>query len=178
MHLYLDHTPVSDISPVARCTNLRLLLLDDTQVTDLTPLANLKNLTELHIQGTPVSEEQVKLLQKALPNCKIESDFATTTGASVAADVESPKGDLSPRHFQPGRSGLRQSPRTTDRGHSGKPQQRRSLQHLRAIAWKYKGEFDNMIQDSTKPSASIPGSPRRTTTEVVLAAGKGIRQGN
>ena len=45
--------------------------LDDTQVSDLSPLAGLKTLTSLYLGSTPVSDEQVEILQKALPNCKI-----------------------------------------------------------------------------------------------------------
>jgi hypothetical protein len=96
--LFLDNTPVTDLSPLAGLTNLawiasqrtqvgdltplaglknlRKLWLDDTQVSDLTPISGLKNLRELYVRGTPVSKEQVKLLQKALPYCKIISDFA------------------------------------------------------------------------------------------------------
>ena len=54
---------------------LRESYCNDTQISDLIPLANLKNLTALDVQGTSASQEQIKLLQQALPNCRIDSDF-------------------------------------------------------------------------------------------------------
>jgi internalin A len=69
--LALYDTHVSDLSPLAGLKNLQTLGLHGTQVRDLSPLAGLKNLTELSLNNTQVSDEQVKLLQQALPNCKI-----------------------------------------------------------------------------------------------------------
>ena len=173
-----DDTPVSDLSPWDNVLGLEVLNLDRTKVTDLTPLANLKNLTELHVQGTPVSEEQVKLLQQALPNCKIESDFATTTVASRATDVESPKADLSQ-----GISSL--DARNYDKaieiltGIIQVDPNSAEAFNFRAVAWKYKGEFDKMIQDCTE---AIRINPK--FTEAYHNRGrawrreKRIRQGN
>ena len=69
--LELNNTPVSDLTPLASLKNLWQLLLHGTQVRDVTPLASLKNLEVLNLSDTLVSEEQVKKLQQALPNCKI-----------------------------------------------------------------------------------------------------------
>ena len=41
-------------------------------MTDLTPLAKLTNLESLRLQYTKVSKAEIDKLQKALPNCKIE----------------------------------------------------------------------------------------------------------
>jgi len=46
--------------------------LSNTQVGDLSPLAELENLEVLYLENTPVSDEQVRRLQKALPGCDIE----------------------------------------------------------------------------------------------------------
>jgi len=56
---------------LARLENLEVLYLENTQVSDLSALSGLKNLAVLWLKGTPVSKEQVQMLQKALPNCDI-----------------------------------------------------------------------------------------------------------
>ena len=85
-HLILLKTGVSDaaLSHVARLTNLKILVLQNTRVTNtgLERLAALKNLTRLELQGTMVTAAGVATLQKALPNCKIEWDGATSAGAA------------------------------------------------------------------------------------------------
>ena len=43
--LYLSHTQVTDVTPLAALVNLTTLHLWNTQVTDVTPLAALVNLT-------------------------------------------------------------------------------------------------------------------------------------
>ena len=43
-----------------------------TQVTDLSPLAGLRNLKTLSLVHSPVTDEEVAKLQKALPNCNID----------------------------------------------------------------------------------------------------------
>lgn len=64
-------SPVSDLTPLADLGHLKELHLAGTQVSDVTPLAGLKNLVSLDLTSTQVSEEQVEMLRKALPNCKI-----------------------------------------------------------------------------------------------------------
>jgi hypothetical protein len=55
--LYLDHTPITDLSPVARLYHLQTLTLDWTQVTDLRPLAGLTTLSSvLDLRHTPVRD--------------------------------------------------------------------------------------------------------------------------
>ncbi len=73
--LDLDYTTVSDISPLAELKNLTSLRLGNTKVSDLSPLAELKNLETLNLFNTPVSDEQVQELRQALPNCEIRSRF-------------------------------------------------------------------------------------------------------
>ena len=54
--------------------NLEALMLNHSQVTDagLTHLEGLTSLRILHLEATRVSDEAVRILQEALPNCKIE----------------------------------------------------------------------------------------------------------
>jgi hypothetical protein len=66
-------TQFHDLAPLASLKSLRELCLPNTQVSDLTPLANLKGLELLHIVDTQASEEQIKRLQQALPNCTIRN---------------------------------------------------------------------------------------------------------
>ena len=55
--------------PKLRVLNLRRVPIDDD---DLQYLKALTNLEELDLRGTQVTDEGVKTLQEALPNCKIE----------------------------------------------------------------------------------------------------------
>jgi tetratricopeptide (TPR) repeat protein len=150
--LSLDSTSISDVSPLGNLASLYFLDLDYTQVTDLAPLANLKSLTELHVHVAQVSEEQVKMLQKALPNCTIFSDFSATAATSVAVDDETING------LQVDLSNATASLMTHDYDKAIEilteiiqvnPNNAEAY-NLRGIAWKYKGEFDNMIQDCTE----------------------------
>ena len=70
--LALRGAPVSDLTPLAGLKNLRWLRLEGGQVRDVTPLAKLTGLQEFYLEDTPVSEEQLEELRKALPNCRIE----------------------------------------------------------------------------------------------------------
>ncbi|REJ66358.1 MAG: hypothetical protein DWQ31_14930 [Planctomycetota bacterium] len=69
--LSLADTLVTDLRPLAELEELEWLSLDYSHVTDLTPLTELKNLEVLYLRGTQVSDEQVRMLQKALPDCEI-----------------------------------------------------------------------------------------------------------
>ena len=69
--LSLYGTEVKDVTPLAKVGNLRKLDLGDTQVKDVKPLSGLKQLRELHLILTQVSQEDVEMLQEALPDCGI-----------------------------------------------------------------------------------------------------------
>ena len=43
----------------------------ETEFSDLSPLAKLTKLNKLDLRDTPVNDEEVAKLQKALPNCEI-----------------------------------------------------------------------------------------------------------
>ena len=73
--LRLDNTQVSDLSPLAGLKDLRRLNLAVTEVDDLSPLAGLKDLRRLHLNRTPARNEQVEMLQRALPNCEISRSY-------------------------------------------------------------------------------------------------------
>lgn len=69
--LNLDNTQVADIEPIKGLTNLKSLFLDNTKVTDLEPLKGLTKLHRLEINNTKITDEQIKALQKALPDLTI-----------------------------------------------------------------------------------------------------------
>jgi internalin A len=50
---------------------MRFLDLAGNQISDLSPLAGLTNLEVLGLSGNPFSEDQIEMLKKALPNCRI-----------------------------------------------------------------------------------------------------------
>jgi Leucine-rich repeat (LRR) protein len=66
-------TPLSDLSPL-RGMPLTELLCGSTKITDILPLEDCKGLKTLQATKTKVTPAQVAILQKALPNCKIEWD--------------------------------------------------------------------------------------------------------
>ena len=70
--LFLYGNQITDATPLASLTELHQLDLTNNQITDVTPLANLIKLTELDLAGNPIPEEQIEMLKKALPDCKIE----------------------------------------------------------------------------------------------------------
>lgn len=77
--LYLRETTISDLTLLRDLTNLVELDLSYTKVDDVTPLFGLKKLREINLTGTPVSQEQVRALQEALPECEIiEPEYATS----------------------------------------------------------------------------------------------------
>ena len=91
----LSHSKISDLSPLAGLTGLASLRLSYNQITDITPLAGLQNVTHLSLAGNEIkgeenlkalmqmkslvsltlgsgfTEDEVKQLQTALPDCMI-----------------------------------------------------------------------------------------------------------
>jgi Leucine-rich repeat (LRR) protein len=64
---------------------LKSLSIRTTKVSDLSPLIGLTNLTSLYVQEAPVSEEQIASLQRALPQCKVWSDYSTGSITAIAS---------------------------------------------------------------------------------------------
>mgnify|MGYP000003501364 CR=1 FL=1 len=95
----------SDLSPIANCTNMEYLEIQTTYITDISPLASLTNLEHLNICNlteaelldlsplfglsklerlwiggwTRVDREQVEELQKAIPDCEINTSAGDPT---------------------------------------------------------------------------------------------------
>ena len=76
---------VTDCHPLETLTNLKVLEIPCTLIEDIKPLANLKNLRYLRLplldgldDVKEISEEDFRELQRALPNCIIDSETFTT----------------------------------------------------------------------------------------------------
>ena len=70
--LSLSVTQVNELKPLKGLTNLRELNISNTQVSNLEPLKGLENLKSLRMQDCPnITEQEVEVLQKALPDLEI-----------------------------------------------------------------------------------------------------------
>lgn len=118
-------TAVTDISPLENCPKLEYLEIQTNEITDLSPLKGLTELAHLNIcelpeltdvsplyglsklerlwigNSTPIPEEQLDQLKKALPNCNINTKTGDPHGDSwrfSRYDPEIPKYYWVPRH--------------------------------------------------------------------------------
>ncbi len=71
-NLGLFQTHIRDISVLKNLTQLRKLYLSQTRISDISVLKNLPKLELLDLTRTPISQQQIKELQKALPNCEMK----------------------------------------------------------------------------------------------------------
>ncbi|MEM1165353.1 MAG: P-loop NTPase fold protein [Planctomycetota bacterium] len=69
--LCLNKTGVSDLSPLSGLSNLSELNLNGTGVSDLSPLHGLERLSRIFLRRTPVTKEEVRRLQDAIPTLKV-----------------------------------------------------------------------------------------------------------
>ena len=72
-YLKLDDNQISDISALQGLTKLTFLSLNNNGLSDVAPLKLLTKLKELHITGNNFTEDQIKELKSALPECQIFS---------------------------------------------------------------------------------------------------------
>ena len=63
---------ITDLTPLAELTKLKTLWLSDNQIADIMPLAKLTKLRTLYLARNPIPDEQKAMLRKALPKCRIE----------------------------------------------------------------------------------------------------------
>ena len=69
--LDLSHTKVSDLTPLAKLTNLTWLSLSHTQVSDFKPLAKLTRLEGLYLSHTQVSDNAETVTKLRAQGCRI-----------------------------------------------------------------------------------------------------------
>ena len=74
--LFLDDNQLTDVNGLEKLTQLELLYLYENQLTSVKGLEKLTQLTRLYLRDNPaLTKAQIDELQKALPKCKIYSDF-------------------------------------------------------------------------------------------------------
>jgi len=74
--LGLIKNQLTDVTGLEKLTKLEWLTLDGNQLTDVKGLENLTKLERLFLNNNPdLTKAQIDELQKALPKCKIISDF-------------------------------------------------------------------------------------------------------
>ena len=78
--LGLSNNQIIVLTPLYNLTNLQHLNLSDNQITDLTPLYNLTGLQYLDLTNNPITYEQIKALQKELPDLRIYHNAKPTPG--------------------------------------------------------------------------------------------------
>jgi Leucine-rich repeat (LRR) protein len=66
-----ENARLADITALAGLKRLAILDVAGTQVRDLSALAGLTNLRTLYLERTPINDEQIQSLKRALPNCAI-----------------------------------------------------------------------------------------------------------
>ncbi|MCH2378918.1 MAG: protein phosphatase 1 regulatory subunit 42 [Pedosphaera sp.] len=73
--LYLVHDQLTDVKGLEKLTQLKCLYLNQNKLTDVKGLEKLDQLKVLFLDGNPaLTKAQIDQLQKALPNCKINSN--------------------------------------------------------------------------------------------------------
>ena len=82
--LDVSDNSISDLSPLSGLRELKTLYLDNNPITDFSPLYSLTQLDTLSIRGIAITDEQLRELSAALPNCAIHSETATKTAAEIS----------------------------------------------------------------------------------------------
>jgi hypothetical protein len=79
--LNITGTRVTDLQPVSGLKQLKYLKIGATQIRDTAPILGLQNLVELDVTETPITQEQIDSLQRALPHCLITHNrFSKVSG--------------------------------------------------------------------------------------------------
>lgn len=70
--LYLSYNQISDLSPLAQLTNLNFLFLESNQIGDLSPLSQLTNLQWLFVGGNPIKNKTCPVKPESV--CEFEKN--------------------------------------------------------------------------------------------------------
>jgi hypothetical protein len=70
-NLNLPNNQVVDVSPLEGMVNLTHLWIGGNKITNVEPLISLTGLLDLRLSGNPIPKDQIEMLKKSLPNCKI-----------------------------------------------------------------------------------------------------------
>ena len=72
--LFLNNNELTAVKGLDKLAQLEMLHLGGNQLTDIQDLQILTGLKKLNLKDNPeITQEQITELQKALPNCKIDS---------------------------------------------------------------------------------------------------------
>lgn len=70
--IYICNSSISDITPLSALKNLKKVSIIETNISDLSPLEHLDNLEYIYIScNANIDENQIEQLKKQLPNCEI-----------------------------------------------------------------------------------------------------------
>lgn len=69
--LYLADNDISDISVLAGLTEITSLELQQNNISDISALTKLTKLQYLYLRGNPLTQSQIDVLKKSIPNCTI-----------------------------------------------------------------------------------------------------------
>ena len=72
--LYLSYNQISDLSPLAQLTNLNFLFLESNRISDLSPLSPLDNLTWLFVGGNPIKNKNCPVKPESVCEFETNSD--------------------------------------------------------------------------------------------------------
>ncbi len=69
--LALDDTSVNSLSELSCLPNLRSLSLRGARIKDASDILALRQVAELDLTGSSLSGDEIRLVAKSLPNCKV-----------------------------------------------------------------------------------------------------------
>ena len=69
--LEIGETLITDLSPLAKIQGLRILYAAKLKLKDISPLYTIKTLKTFEVYNTEVPRDQLKELQKKVPDCQI-----------------------------------------------------------------------------------------------------------
>lgn len=75
--LFLDDNDISEVTWIGNLTNLIQLRLVNNNISDISPLSSLINLRALNTTNNNLSDEDISVLQEALPRCHVENYDST-----------------------------------------------------------------------------------------------------
>lgn len=86
--LHLSNTTVKNLDMVKELPSLKILSFESTDVADITPLLGLTQVRKIICTDTRLSQEDIDLLRKTLPNCEIIAESVTLTKWWKSLDAE------------------------------------------------------------------------------------------
>ena len=92
--LNLSNNSVTDLTPLPALPALRTLYLDNNPIRDFSPLYSMQSLTMLSIKGVPITDDALKALSNAFPNCAINGAASEEKDQLIALGGETFQADV------------------------------------------------------------------------------------